>query len=126
MLSTEGRGLAGLNCQNVHQFGFIASNLTPGGVGVPIMFGPSEVDHNEFIRTFTPGLELRIEARYQFTRSVSFRAGWNALWLNNVARGSNMINYTLDPEHTILGILRDHNKDNVIMNGLQIGIDINR
>ena len=73
MLSTEARGLAGLNCQNVHQFGFIGSNLVPGTVGVPVSFGPSEVDHNEFIRTFTPGLELRLEARYQITRSVSFR-----------------------------------------------------
>ncbi len=126
MLSTEGRGLAGLNCQNVHQFGIIGSNIQTGTIFAPIVFGASEVDHNEFIRQFTPGLELRLEARYQITRSVSFRAGWNALWLNNVARGSNMIDYTLDPEHTILGILRDHNKDNVIMNGLQIGIDINR
>jgi hypothetical protein len=126
MLSSEARGLAGLNCQNVHQFGFIGSNITPGGVGAPVSFGPSEVDHNEFMRVFTPGLELRIEGRYQITRSVSIRAGWNALWLNNVARGSDMINYTLDPEHSILGIVRDNNKDNVLMNGLQIGIDINR
>ena len=37
-----------------------------------------------------------------------------------------MIDYTLDPEHSILGILRDNNKDNVLLNGLQIGIDINR
>ena len=126
MLSTDARGLAGLNCQNVHQFGFIGSNIQTDTAGEPVSFGASDVNHDEFMHVFTPGLELRLEGRYQITRSVSIRAGWNALWLNNIARGSDMINYTLDPEHTILGIIRDKNKDNVLMNGLQIGIDINR
>ncbi|MGD0519417.1 MAG: BBP7 family outer membrane beta-barrel protein, partial [Thermoguttaceae bacterium] len=127
-VSTEGRALAGLNCQNVHQNGELGIGITPGvlGSGQPYYMGPTSVNHNEFIREFTPGVELRLEARYQITRSVDFRAGWTGLWLNNIARGSEMINYTLDPEHTWMGILRDHNRDNVFINGLTIGIDINR
>jgi Putative beta barrel porin-7 (BBP7) len=128
MLSTEGRGLVGLNCQNVHQTGTLGVGIVPGVLdsNQPFYMGPTNVVHNEFIRQFTPGLELRLDARYQITRSVTFRAGWTGLWLNNVARGAEMVDYTLDPTHSWLGILRDHNKDNVLMNGLTIGIDINR
>lgn len=131
MLSTEGRFLAGLNCQNIHQTGELgggANPIVPGVTdsGQPFFMGPTSINHNEFIREFTPGLELRLEARYQITRSVSFRAGWTGLWLDRIARGSNMVDYTLDPEHSYLGILRNHNKDNVLMNGVTIGIDINR
>jgi hypothetical protein len=128
MLSTEGRGLAGLNCQNVHQTGDIGMGITPGSIGSlqPFYLGATDINHHEFIRQFSEGAELRLDLRYQITRSVTFRAGWSGLWLNNVARGSEMVDYTLDPARGFLGILRDHNKDNVLMNGLEIGIDINR
>jgi hypothetical protein len=128
MISTEGRALAGVNCQNVHQTGELGIGITPGVLdsGQPYYMGPSSINHTEFIREFTPGAELRLEARYQITRSVDFRAGWTGLWLNNIARGSEMIDYTLGPDQTYMGILRDHNRDNVFINGLTIGIDINR
>jgi hypothetical protein len=127
-VSTEGRALAGLNCQNVHQTGELGIGITPGVLdsAQPYYMGPTYVNHTAFIREFTPGIELRLDARYQITRSATFRAGWTGLWLNNIARGSEMIDYTLDPEHTWMGILRDHNRDNVFINGLTIGIDINR
>jgi hypothetical protein len=134
MLSTEGRFLAGLNCQNIQQTGQLGglpndpNRIVPGVVdsAQPFFMGPTAIPHTEFIREFSPGIELRLEARYQITRSVSFRAGWTGLWLDRIARPSNMINYTLDPEHTYMGILRDQNRDNVLVNGLVIGIDINR
>ncbi len=105
MLNTEGRFLAGLNCQNVHQTGELGTGPAPIVPGVtdsgqPFFLGPTSINHNEFIREFTPGLELRIDARYQITRSVSFRIGWTGFWLDRIAQGSDMINYTLDPEHT--------------------------
>jgi hypothetical protein len=128
MLSTEGRGLVGLNCQNVNQTGDIGVGLVRGVLdsNQPYYLGPTAINHHDFIRQFSEGVELRLDARYQITRSVTFRAGWTGLWLNNIARGSEMVDYTLDPARGFLGILRDHNKDNVLMNGLEIGIDINR
>jgi hypothetical protein len=127
MLSTEGRFLAGLNCQNIRQYGLLGSQLDPpGGLGEPLVMGPTEIYHSEFIRQWTPGAELRVEARYQITRSVTFRAGWTGIWLNNVARASEMIDYTLDPNNNYMGIVRGMNNDNVFINGVTIGIDINR
>jgi len=92
----------------------------------PYYLGPTDINHHDFIRQFSEGVELRLDARYQITRSVSFRAGWSGLWLNNIARGSEMVDLHSRSRPRLLGILRDHNKDNVLMNGLEIGIDINR
>lgn len=124
MLNAEGRFLAGLNLQNIHQTGFIGSNLPADHelVGFPLQMTTQHISHDEFIREFTPGVELRLEARYQVTRSISFRAGWTALWLDHLARPSGMIDYTL-PD---FGILRDKNNQNVLMQGVTIGIDVNR
>ena len=129
MLSTEGRFFAGLNAQNIHQIGQIASNLTSGQTdsGTPYLLQPTSFNHNEYIREFTPGIELRIEARYQITRSISFRAGWTGMWMDGIARASNLVDYTLDGNNgAYLGILRDQNRQDVFVNGLTIGFDVNR
>ena len=72
MFNTEGRFFGGMNYQNIHQFGVIGSNLTPpGGLFQPLTLGPVAFSHAEFMREFTPGIELRLELRYQMTRSIS-------------------------------------------------------
>ena len=41
MFNTEGRFFGGINYQNIHQFGTIASNSTPpGGLFQPLTLGP--------------------------------------------------------------------------------------
>ncbi len=128
MLSGEGRFLAGLNCQNIHQTGRLGSQLTPpGGTGEPLVMGPTNISNTAYIHQWTPGVELRLDFRYQITRSVSFRAGWTGIFLDNMARASSMIDYTLNPnENFYMGILRDQNRQTVFMNGVTIGIDVNR
>jgi hypothetical protein len=123
MFNTEGRFFAGLNYQNVHQFGTIGSNLTPpGGLFRPLTLGPVAFSHAEFEREFTPGIELRIELRYQLTRHINFRAGWSGTWIDNLARAQNLIDYTMPS----FGIDMTHNRQNAIINGAVIGLDINR
>jgi hypothetical protein len=123
MLNTEGRFFAGINYQNIHQFGVIGSNLSPpGGVGQPLTLGPVAFSHADFEREFTPGIELRLELRYQLTRAISFKAGWSGTWMDSIARASSLVDYTLPS----FGIDPSHNRQQVFMNGLVIGIDINR
>ena len=127
MLSSEGRFMAGLNCQNVHQTVNIGPNLNSGGVDdstiyTPSVMGPTSATHDAYARVFTPLVELRLEGRYQITRSISFHAGWSGFWMNNVARANAVINYTVPS----MGIDLSDNKQDVFLNGLTIGFDINR
>jgi hypothetical protein len=123
MLNTEGRFFAGLNYQNIHQFGVLGSNLSPpGGLMQPLTLGPVAFSHADFEREFTPGIELRLELRYQLTRAISFKAGWSGTWMDSIARASSLVDYTLPN----FGIDPSHNRQQVFMNGVVIGIDINR
>jgi hypothetical protein len=141
--STEGRFMAGLNCQNFHQSYNIGPNLQPGGVegngnsggngprtgsatgsGIynPTAMAPSAGGYDAYARVFTPLMELRVEGRYQITRSFSFHAGWTGFWMDNIARANAAINYQVPA----MGLDLSNNKQNLFMDGLTIGFDVNR
>lgn len=130
-LSSEGRFLAGLNCQNIHQDSVIGPNLNPSGstsLFTPSLMGPTSATDDAYTREFTPLIELRIEGRYQITRNLSFHAGWTGFWMDNIARANGLVNYSVYNETgpAAMGINMANNKQNVFVNGLTIGFDINR
>jgi hypothetical protein len=130
MLSTEGRFMAGLNCQSYHQKYSIGPNLNPSGaiptnvdqLYTPATMAPSAGAHDAYTHEWSPAVELRLEGRYQLTRAISAHVGWTGLWLDNIARANAVINYTV-PD---MGIDLTHNKQGLFMNGITAGIDINR
>ena len=131
--STEGRFLAGFNSQNIRQKGILGSeNTIPGVADRPYLLGSVDVDHTTFLDEFSPAIELRIQGRYQLTRSVSLRGGWTFLWMDHIARASNMVNYEIipgvagNPNPSMLGILADENRQDVLVLGANFGFEINR
>ena len=135
MFSTEGRFMAGFNFQNIRQNGVLGSELSPpGDLDQPYLIGPIDVNHTEFINEFSPLAEFRAEARYQITRSISFRFGWTSLWMDGIARSSGMVNYEIVQPNTrpnpvdfeSMGILVDNNRQSVLVHGCAIGVDVNR
>lgn len=124
MLNAEGRFVAGFNCQNIHMTGIIGPDLTPGDVTDfnPLVMGPSVVNHGDANWEWSPVVELRLEGRYQITRAMSFHAGWTGFWLDSLARGDAVIDYTVPN----LGIDLARNRQNLIVNGLTLGVDFNR
>ncbi len=130
--SAEGKFLAGWNSQNVRLHGFVGSDLTPtnfprgaGSPGFPLAMPPTNADYISYMSVFSPVVELRIEGKYQLTRNVGFRAGWNGMYIGEIARPSRMVNYELG-QTSVLGILRYMNRDLAFLQGLGIGIEINR
>jgi hypothetical protein len=123
MFNTEGRFFGGVNFQNMHQAGVIGSNLTPpGGLFEPLTLGPVAFSHSDYAREFTPGIELRLELHYQLTRSVSFRGGWSGTWMDKISRASQLTDYTLPN----FGIVPVNDRHGVYLNGVVIGVDVNR
>jgi hypothetical protein len=135
MFSSEGRFMAGLNCQNVHQESNIGPNLNSGGLEsnggstgskpnpyTPSVMAPTSATADAFAHVFTPLVELRVEGRYQITRYLSFHAGWTGFWMDNIARANGLINYQVPA----MGIDMSNNKQGLLINGLTIGFDVNR
>ncbi len=103
MLSTEGRFFAGYNSQIIRQQGALG-------------------DIARQVDEWSPCAELRADLRFQATRSVSFRVGWTGTWLDNIARSSNMVNY----EFPTTDAIGNGRRQDVLIHGLTVGIDINR
>jgi hypothetical protein len=142
--SSEGRFMAGLNCQNIEQDVDMGPNLSPGPKTVvhvqplptgavytydysyapfqPRVMTHTTATHVEYAREFSPLYELRVEARYQLTRCIQLHAGWTGTWIEGLAQASSMINYTVPA----MGINMENNREGVFMNGLTLGFDVNR
>jgi hypothetical protein len=145
-LSTEGRFLAGTNFQNLNQRGTLGSKLhdpwgndpnhnnavrwvyPPGIIGdpwVPLAMDPASFNHSDHEREFAPAFEMRLEAKYQLTRVLAARFGWDVFWIDGIARSSDLIDYTL-AENKVFGIKKENNRQSVLMQGFHVGIELNR
>jgi hypothetical protein len=71
---------------------------------------------------FSPVGELRLNLHYQLTRAIAVRAGWTATYIDGLSRPSNMVRYII-PNPTII---KSNNYDDVFMQGINVGLEINR
>ncbi len=121
-ISTEGRFMAGYNSQNLSQDGAFLYTGSPGDMEKPEAWSGGSFNNEAVIHEFSPLVELRVDVRYQVTRAISLRAGWTGIWMDGIARPANMILYQV-PD---MGLNTANNRQDLLINGLTLGIDINR
>jgi hypothetical protein len=129
-LSTEGRFMAGVNSESIRQNGFLGTNLdTQSAVqnftpNVPQFMNATYFNHSAHFTEFTPLVEFRVEGHAQITRLISLKVGWTGMFMSNIARSADLVNYTV-PD---MGIQTDlhGNRENLFIHGLNIGIELNR
>ena len=71
---------------------------------------------------FTPLVEFRVEGHVQLTRLISFKVGWTGIFMDSIARAADMVNYTVPT----MGINTDSNQQTVFMQGVNVGVELNR
>jgi hypothetical protein len=142
-LSVEGHFLAGLNMQNIRNRGVLGSELGEGVpyafdslvlplsqrmVGypyVPLLRQPYSFDHAAHLSQWSPGGDLRLELALALTQAVSVKVGWSGMWLGGIARASAMPDYIIS-DASVMDINRSKNNQGVFVNGLNVGLSINR
>jgi hypothetical protein len=125
-LSSEGRFFAGFNSQSIHQYGILGTELAPpGGQDEPLSMGPTSFNHTWNEPEWSPCIEVRAMLEWQWTRSVMLGVGWTGIWMDGIARPSNMINYELG-ETSTMGIIHANNRQDVFINGVNFRVVINR
>lgn len=144
----EGRFFAGFNRQNISQSGVFGSEIGSeeyqtllDGIAideintVPIdpplypwtpydMSGPITFNHVSHADEWSPGVELRLGAKWQLTDAISIQAAYNAIWIDGIARAANMTDYSFNGD--VFGINMDQNRQDVWMNAFSIGAVFNR
>lgn len=118
----EARFCAALNTQNFTQDGLIGSKLHPGEFGLPLVAEATSFNHQATRYRFSPITECRLEAVLELTKTMSIGAGWNGMYIGNVARAANSIDYAVP----YMGLDLSNNEQNIFMNGLSLKFMINR
>ena len=132
--STEGRFTAAANFQSVHQKTLFATNaavtgedpmdgetMTPAR-NFPLNLRPLASKVTASDEEFAPIGEFRIQTSYQLTRSMGLKVGYTAMMVDGISRASNRIAYRL-PE---MGLLNSGTRQDMFINGLSLGFEINR
>ncbi|MBC7337975.1 MAG: hypothetical protein H5U01_17120 [Clostridia bacterium] len=65
---------------------------------------------------------MRATIKYQVTSKINLSVGWTGLWMDGIARASNMILYRV-PD---MGITMEHNTQDLFINGVTAGVEFNR
>jgi hypothetical protein len=115
----DSRFVFGYNVQNQSQYGAIGEDLNPGAVNSPIFLQPHAVSYARQQNNFSPMVELRAEASYQITRALAARVGYTGIFVDNITRASQTVNWYI-PD---LGIKRGGEQE-IYINGVDFGFDV--
>jgi hypothetical protein len=119
--SFEVRFMPALNQQSIRQRGTIGEFAT-GTPNTPLALGPRGFNHAVHEAEFSPVVDLRVETAMQITDYISLTAGFNALYLDGLARSSSMVDYDL----VGMGILESENTQDMFIFGGTLGVELNR
>lgn len=118
-VGVDTRFVFGYNVQDQSQYGAIGEDLNPGAVNSPIFAQPHAVAYARQQNNFSPMVELRAEASYQITRALAARVGYTGIFVDNITRASQTVNWYI-PD---LGILRGGEQE-IYINGVDFGFDV--
>lgn len=120
--TAEGRFLAGYNFQSDRLNGGIAMNASAGGSNGPVALEASSFNSLQHNSEFSPMGEWRMEASYYASSWLAFRIGYTGMAIGGVSRASPKVSYAL-PNFGLTGAGSD---ETLLVNGLNIGLEINR
>ncbi|MEM6329080.1 MAG: BBP7 family outer membrane beta-barrel protein [Planctomycetota bacterium] len=117
-LAVDGRCMLGYNIGDLSQTYGIGEDLAPGALNRPLIAQPTFGSSGKQEETFSPVVEFRADLKYQVTRSISLNLGYNAMFIDNISRSSQLVDYVLpDP-----GILQGGKQD-AFVNGVNFGVE---
>jgi hypothetical protein len=147
----EGRFMAGINTQSLKTTGYIASgydynanynyedvdvsgfeeyHLTDIGmtawVPIGVQNGNTNFGHKQTKTYFSPVLELRLNADWQWTEAVSIFGSFDTMFADNIARGVRITDYVVSSDGTIFGIRGNDHNTSVLTYGIEAGIKVKR
>lgn len=147
-LTAEGKFLAGLNNQNLRSRGTFGSFYdyinteifpdellddtvrdygiypwTPAG----ILNSRRSFNHSGIRHVFSPGVEGKLNANWQISNAVGVQFGVTVMWMDRIARGSRINDYTIFSDGQFFGLNKGRSAESdALMYGFNIGVTVNR
>jgi hypothetical protein len=95
-----------------------AINSVPGALNQGLFMRATAFSHGLREQEFSPVAELRLQAAYSVTSSLSLRAGYTGSFVGNIRRAAPSVRYRL-PD---MGY-QDAGTQNLLINGLDLGVE---
>lgn len=149
----QGKFMAAVNNQSIRQNGVLGSNLSTryetiqtevtndgettyentyyeyiGMQGYPGYINSTSFtfNHRGTDTLFSPVAEFRFNAKLQVTQLVNVRMGYTCMYVGNIARSGEMVDYSIAGTSRAMGINMDNNKGNSFVHGFTVGLEVNR
>ncbi|MCL2006076.1 MAG: BBP7 family outer membrane beta-barrel protein [Planctomycetaceae bacterium] len=145
----EGRFTGGINAQMLKTQGYIATNYDyntnyagytygpfdhegtvnteiPIWVPVGLQYNNTNFGHKKSNTYFSPIVDFRLTADWQWTSAVSFFGAAEAMYAGNIARGVRVTDYVVRSDGTIFGIRGDDRNETVAVYGVEVGVKVHR
>lgn len=116
--SVDTRFMFGYNIQNIDQTNGFGDDALPGATNNFFYIQPTYSRYGVRSDDFTPFLEFRAEVKYQLTRSMALKGGFNATYVDRLTRSSQVVEYNM-PD---FGIGQTGNQD-IFISGLTFGAE---
>ena len=146
----ESRFTGGINAQIAKTQGYIATNydynssyhsgptnsptdhpsepeaVIPEWVPIGLQYQNTNFGHKKNNTYFSPIIDFRLTADWQWTSAVSFFGAVDAMWASNIARGVRITDYVVHSDGTIFGIRGDDRNESVAVYGVEAGFKVHR
>lgn len=126
VVSLEPRFLAAANFQNALLKSNTGTNrVANAGTDSNLINGYRGlgVNTHQYTTTFSPVGELRLNASFQATSNIGIKVGYTGMYVGNISRASNRINYD---GPNLVDILDGNFHQTFFINGINFGVEINR
>ncbi len=129
--SLELRGTAAINFQSVHQTTNLGTNVlnniamfgTTSAIATPLTFAGFGTNTTAHAYTFAPIGEVRVQTVLTLTSNVGLKIGYTGLFIDNITRASNRVDYT---GQNLISITPGGLHQIFWAQGINMGIEINR
>ncbi|MCA9232553.1 MAG: BBP7 family outer membrane beta-barrel protein [Planctomycetales bacterium] len=115
----DGRFVFGYNIQDFDQFGTWGEGMLTGEPNAPEVAQPTTFANGRREDDFSPLVEMRVESSYQITSSIALRLGYTAMFIDNISRASQLVQYRL-PDWGI----GEGGQQDIFLNGVNVGFDL--
>lgn len=150
----QGKFMAAINNQSIRQDGVLGSNLSTryetvrnevqdangevtyqntyyeyiGMQGYPGYINSTSFTFNHYgsDTLFSPVIEARFNAKLQITQLVNLRMGYTLMYVGNIARSAEMVDYSIGGTTRAMGLNMNNNKGDSLVHGFTIGLEVNR
>ncbi|MGL4514392.1 MAG: BBP7 family outer membrane beta-barrel protein [Lacipirellulaceae bacterium] len=117
-LTVGGRFMFAYNRTDIDQVGIWGEEAIPGALNRSAVARTTATGYGAIQDDFSPLGELRVDARYKFSKAVALTIGYTAQYIDNIQRASKTVQWNA-PDWGI-----KDGKSDILMNGLNFGVEL--